>query len=208
MARSTKTVAAPVIDILTIRAANITAYVDAQFSYESTTKSVREAAADLLRGVALYAEVEKIRDALKEAYIARQLLGGSTQEKAKDAANMFWSRTVARAKDEGVTLPEKPVTQAATDAKVKREAAREEKAKKAYNAARAAGASEAVAKAMAEQAVDGRKQKTAAPKSPIVQDEMDDDLRVVFDWAQSDESHKTILLKWFEAITKASRKAA
>ncbi len=211
MARTTTRKAATVttLDTATQRSVLITAYLDACDSNELTMLSVKEKARDLLRPCVTYDELVATRDALKAAHVERRILTGSTEEAAKDAANMLWSRTVARAKELGVTVPEKPVSADAQAQRAKREAAKDAKKEQAFKAAKAAGASDAVATAMAEMAVDGRKQKTAATPapSPIV-DTQDDELREAFEWITSDASHRTIFLKWFDAVTKASRKAA
>lgn len=218
MARRTQAaVAAPVVDVLAIRNANIETYLDSSFALDGAQRNAKTDAANLLRPCVAYVEVESTRDELKARYIARLVASGSTADKAKDAANMFWSRTVARAKEMGVTLPVKPQSDTAQAAQATREVKRAEKRTKAFNAAKSAGASDAVANAMADQVVDARKQKTAkVVESPIVDGlspevvamaqaiEASDDLFNAIDWILENPSRIAQLTGWITVQQKST----
>lgn len=229
MARTSRTaIAAAVANADVARHSLIAAYLNACDAYQSAADafegqkvSVSKAAADLVRPCATHDDLIATRDAFKADFIARR--DTSTDElkkKATDAANMAWSRVIARAKQEKVAVPEAVQSDEAKAQQAKREAAKAAKAKKAFEAAKAAGATDAVANAMAEQAVDGRKQKTPAKASALAVDVSDDALAVAriidasdelfeaFEYVTSDPSHVTIFLKWAEAQQRASRKAA
>lgn len=229
MARASKQSAAGRADLEVVRSAHIASYLAAidnyaatQTSFEAAQASVTEAAANLLRPCeGKYDELIAVRDALKAAYIAKRAPATDDErKKATDAANMLWSRTVSRAKAGKVAIPEAPQSDAAKAQQAKRQANKEARAKKAYDSAIAAGATPAVAKALAEVATDARKQKTAATKvappsdlSPEVvgmahEIDDDDDLFNAVEWILSDASHRTIFLQWYANVAVKIAKAA
>lgn len=229
MARTSRTRTAAVIaDAEVVRHSLIAAYLDACDAYQSAADafegqkvSVSEAAANLIRPCATHDDLIATRDAFKADFIARRdTTTDELKKKATDAANMAWSRTVSRAKSQKVAIPEPVQSDEAKVQQAKREAAKTAKRTKAFEAAKAAGASDAVANAMADQAVDARKQKTAKGTSALATNVSDDalaiaqvidandDLFEAFEYVTSDPSHVTIFLKWFEAQQRASRKAA
>jgi hypothetical protein len=187
MARSTRTAASTVATIIT-QDNMIATYLDNCDSLSATTSTVEQGAYALLKDVVTYDALVKVRDAVKGAYCARREPGVDPEKfskAVKDAANMLWSRTVARAKKaSGIKTaktaqtpevtnwvpPVAPQSDEAKEKQAKREVAKQEKRDKAYKAAIAAGASEKVAQALADQTVDARKQK-APVSSAIVTDE-------------------------------------
>lgn len=197
------------------------AYQTAADAFEGQKVSVSKAAADLVRPCTTHDLLIATRDAFKADFIARRDTStDDLKKKATDAANMAWSRVIARAKQEKVAIPEPVQSDEAKAQQAKREAAKAARRTKAFEAAKAAGATDAVANAMADQAVDARKQKTAAKPGTLAVDvsddalaiarilDADDDLFDAFEYVTSDASHRTIFLKWAEAQMRASRKAA
>lgn len=197
------------------------AYQSASDAFEGQKASVSKAAADLVRPCTTHDLLIATRDAFKADFIARRdTTTDELKKKATDAANMAWSRVVARAKQEKVAIPEPVQTDEAKAQQAKREANKVARRTKAFEAAKAAGATDAVANAMADQAVDARKQKTAAKAGALAVNASDDalaiaqvidandDLFEAFEYVTSDPAHITIFLKWAEAQQRATRKAA
>lgn len=204
---------------------SIDAAQSADQSFQTAKEACATAAFNLVSPCGVdYAALIVVRDALKAAYIERRAAKTEADaKKAKSAADMLWSRTIARAKNKGYTAPVAPQSDEAKAKAANREVAKQAKYDKAFKAAKAAGASDAVAKALAEQAVDARKQKTAAEK-PVNTDDLSDDALTVakladqhdndgalfdaLEYVLADQSHVSIFIKWVEAQTRATRKAA
>lgn len=203
----------------------IDAYTNAEKDFDSAKDACAKAAFELLSGATDHIQFFEIRDQLKEAYIAkRNPTTDDEKTKATNAANMLWSRTVARATSKGFKSPEIPQTPEAVARQVKRQANREAKGKTAYEAAIAAGASEATAQTLKSLAMDGRKAKAIkneANKPANTPADLSDDAIAVarqidaqdndgqlfdaLDYVLSNASTVAIFITWATAQAKATR---
>lgn len=222
-------VALPAVD----RAALVTAYLNACEAADQSGIAVREAAFALVTGITNYEAFTTLRDDLKAAHIQRRLAAGSSDVAAKDAANMLWSRTVARAKEgsgvaskkDGKTIynwepPKAPISDESKAKAAQREAKRSEKRSKLIAEALRNGATQKTAEALADLALDGRKSaKTpdavvpegVSPEMVALATEIDanDDLfnaveSVVAFLRDNPSARGMLLAKWIEANTKAT----
>lgn len=171
MARSTKVAVA-------VSANAVGAYVSALLDLQGFNLNAKAMAYDLLVECTTVESLTKVRDAFKAEYIAQYTVrnGASTEaEKAKNASNMAWSRTVANAADKGYA---KPVVET-------------EGAKKARlaRAAKSAGKT------------DGRTTKLSTKVAGILSD--NEELMSAFATIAKDKGLAESFLDWFEAETAA-----
>lgn len=243
MARQTKAQAAQAAQqaaqsVDAIRHTAIAAYFAAIDEAKSAEKGFEQAkdrcsklAFELLSPAKDHIEFFAIRDMLKADYIAaRNPANDDEKTKATNAANMLWSRTVARASSMGYKAPEVPQSDEAKAKQAKREANKTAKGKAAYDAAIASGATPEVAAKLQSLAVDGRKAKAAineANKPQNTPDDLSDDAIIAargldaqdndgelfdaVDWVLQSATHVAQFITWAktqQANTRTVRKVA
>jgi hypothetical protein len=165
--------------------------IDTEFAVMASTGEAKDAAYALLNGIASKAALDPVRDAVKAAYITRYLADGisADKEKAKNAANMFWSRTVARATERGYVKP-LDMSPEAVKARDKRAAALAKSGK-----------------------VDGRTTKTgsnasnkkASAVTVIVPESDDDDLQDALDYVMESPEHQVAFKLWYAKQISTTR---
>ena len=236
MARKAQTPASATVphggDVSVMRSAQIAfyfsaldAYQNAEQGFEQAKDACAAAAFDLLKPATSHEVFLEVREAVKAAYMAKR--NPQTEEektKATNAANMLWSRCVARATSKGYKQPEIPQTDEAKVRQAKRDAAKEAKGKTAYDAAIASGATVEVAERLRALAVDGRKGKAAlnAAQQPgnapadlsddsiaiarqIDQQDNEGQLFDALEYVLENASHVALFISWATAQQKSTR---